>query len=225
MKQQTLDQRLESYGVTVESKDTPSCKLFFTASAVAGMGAILVPPPAEAAIVYSGLQEGIEVKVVGDIVQTQTVDLDGDGNAEFTFDLFPPGFATTYYYSQIVSSSGNAAVIKDDRGIPERLTGNYSISSQKKFQTADGSDLANNYPGGYSGNFLNKQGCLGVRFEVSGNTYYGWIQYKTNENASIGTIIDWAYEDTPGKAIKAGAKKNFNWNLFLPAIISANKNK
>jgi len=87
--------------------------------------------------------------------------------------------------------------------------------------------------GGASGDFLgsNDGGYLGVKFEINSATHYGWIQYKANSDASVGTIIDWAYENTPDKAIKAGATvsiddiddNNFNWNLFLPAILAGAK--
>ena len=214
MKQQTLDQRLSAYAVAVESRDTPSCKLLFAASAIAGMGAILIPPPAEAAIVYSGVQNK-EVKEGGN---TQTVDFNVDGNPEFTFSLY----SYSSYYSQMLVVTGTEAQAIKDIGDPVNLPGNYTISSQKNFSTVSFDDLANT--GSAPGDFLNTKGFLGVIFIIGSDTHYGWIQFQTNEDASKGTIIDWAYEDTPGKEIKAG-KKNFNWNLFLPAITAGSRNK
>ena len=223
MKQQTLDQRLKAYAVAVESRDAPSCKLLFAASAIAGMGAILVPPPAEAAIVYSGVQNK-EVKEGGN---TQTVDFNVDGNPEFTFSLY----SYSSYYSQMLVVTGTEAQVIKDIGDPVNLPGNYTISSQKNFSTVSSDNLAANNPSA-SGNFLDtKKGFLGVKFIIGSDTHYGWIQFQTNEDASKGTIIDWAYEDTPDKDIKAGnkeikaGKKNFNWNLFLPAITAGSRNK
>lgn len=223
MKQQTLEQRLESYGVSVQRKCDPPSSLLFAASAVAGVGAILVPPPAEAAIVYSGMQEDKEVKIVGGGVQTQTVDLDGDGNVEFKFDLSfisASGSTDSFVQKLAVSAGGTAQVIKSNNN-PARLEGNYTVSSLKVFEGVASDDLAASNTS-VSGNFLNKQGFLGVKFEISNETHFGWIQYKANIDASIGTIIDWAYEDIPDKAIKTGEKSSFNWTLFIPAITAGN---
>jgi len=55
-----------------------------------------------------------------------------------------------------------------------------------------------------NGNFGGKKGYLGVRFDISGKTHYGWIQFDATLNRSPVTIVDWAYEDVPGKAIAAG---------------------
>ena len=216
MKKQTLEERLELYLSEKGSKDPSSNTLLLAASAVAGVGAVLVPPPAEAAIVYSGVQNK-EVTVAKD----QKVDIDGDGIFEFTFKMN----STYSYFTQTLSLSANgtAEVIKSNNN-PARLSSNYVISSQREFSPPLNDYLAV-YSGTYgtTGNFPNKPaGYLGVKFKVDGKIKYGWIQYKTENNGSKGTIIDWAYEDTPGKAIKAG-DTGFNWNLFLPAILAGAK--
>lgn len=214
MKHQTLDQRLQSYGLTARRKNASSCKLAFTASAVAGVGMMLIPPPAEASIVYSGAQNGKEVKVISGVVQTQTVDLNGDGNAEFTFGMT---FSSTSFNQKLaVSSAGTARVIKNNTK-PARLDGNYTVSSLKVFDAVNNDDLASAYD---NGNFRDKQGFLGVKFTISNETHFGWIQYKANSDASVGTILDWAYENIPGRAIRTGDTNSFNWNLFLPAIFA-----
>ena len=219
MKQQTLDQRLESYGVTVEGKHTSSCKLFFAASAVAGMGAVIIPPPAEAAIVYSGTQS-TDVKSSVSV----KVDFNGDGQAEFTFNhfyyssnstnsqlAFRPSGSVSFMGTGYLPDRLGEGVLIDDNGI---VTSSVAVLAVKVGTDTDS-----------YGNFLGNSGYLGVKFELDSTTHYGWIQFEANNVASVGTIVDWAYEDTPDKAIKAGAKKDFNWNLFLPAIISGNRNK
>lgn len=55
--------------------------------------------------------------------------------------------------------------------------------------------------------FNSQTGYIGVRIPVTGapgHYYYGWIQYQGHSNGT-GTIIDWAYENTPDMAIAAGA--------------------
>ncbi|MBU1419500.1 MAG: hypothetical protein KKI15_13480 [Proteobacteria bacterium] len=218
MKMQTLAERLEFYVTLEGSKEHSPNKLLLAASAAASVGAILVPPPADAAIVYSGVQN----KVVSAQQVQQQIDLNDDGTFEFTFRLsaFVP-----VTYSQQLAVAGTASVIKDSvNAKPTRLVSNYMISSQKSFFSVNSDDLAVYAPSVLvGGNFLGQQGYLGVKFKIADNTHYGWIQYKAVNNASVGTIIDWAYEDIPGKAIKT--PKKFNWNLFLPAITAGNKNK
>jgi len=58
------------------------------------------------------------------------------------------------------------------------------------------------------GNFTGRDGYIGVRFRTAGctapNFLYGWIQFSAQSNASQGTIIDWAYEDSCNTPILAG---------------------
>ena len=77
----------------------------------------------------------------------------------------------------------------------------------------------NNIPGDMSsanvsirGTFGNQPaGFLGVKFDMSGTTHYGWVRYQgtdednaTTPTALTGTIIDWAYQDKPDTPIYAG---------------------
>lgn len=217
MTQQTLEERLESYRLEKGCKGISSNKLLLAASAVAGVGAIVVPPPAEAAIVYSGVQN----KKVTVVNRLQTVDFDNNADVECTFKLLY--YNTTYTtFSQNLAVAGTASVIKSN-GVPARLSPNYSISSKVDFEDVEGSEaLATSISNG--GNFLGQKGFLGVKFKIDTDTHYGWIQYEAENDATVGTIIDWAYEDVPDKAIKAGVTKMFNWTLFLPAIINDNMN-
>ena len=216
MEKQTLTERLKLYAREERRSEKPANRLLLATSAAATAGAMLIPPPAEAAIVYSGMQN----KVVNSAQPQQQVDFNEDGNVEFTFNLS----ASVSYFTQKLAVTGTASVIKNNYG-PARLASNYSVSSKKTFFSVNSDDLAYGASSAATGgNFLDAQGYLGVTFKIDANTHYGWIQYQANSDASVGTIIDWAYEDTPDKAIKTGATKSFNWNLFLPAIIAA-KNK
>jgi hypothetical protein len=44
---------------------------------------------------------------------------------------------------------------------------------------------------------------FGLRFEVAGQTHYGWVQIQ--EGTSDQSVLAWAYESTPGVPIAAGA--------------------
>ena len=53
-------------------------------------------------------------------------------------------------------------------------------------------------------------GYLGLEFQVNGQTHYGWVQvdisayYNYRSSGMSTTLIDFAYESTPGQAIKTG---------------------
>jgi hypothetical protein len=59
-----------------------------------------------------------------------------------------------------------------------------------------------------NGEFINTTGYAGIQLINGEDIYYGWIQVSVSNynNGNItGTLIDWAYNDTPGEAIQAGA--------------------
>ena len=54
------------------------------------------------------------------------------------------------------------------------------------------------------GNFRGGRDYLGVEFDISGQTHYGWVQIQSVDLAVFARIIDWAYESEPGVGIFAG---------------------
>ncbi|MBZ0111365.1 MAG: hypothetical protein K8J08_02785 [Thermoanaerobaculia bacterium] len=59
-----------------------------------------------------------------------------------------------------------------------------------------GSSSFGNWPSGTSG-------YIGVRFDIAGETHYGWVHLQMTSNNSL-VITDWAYEDVPDTPIAAG---------------------
>ena len=223
MRKQTLDERLQGYEREALEKENCSNSLLYAASAISSVGLLLTAIPSEAAIQYSGIKN----QEVNAAQNSFKLDIDGDGSPDFTFNAVCTMSASsticTQTFSAVSASSGQ--VIKSN-GLPANLGSNYAVSNQRVFAAISVDELAIGNTSVYDrGYFLDRQGYLGVSFKLSGNTHYGWIQYKANANASIGTIVDWAYEDTPDVSIKTGdTGKKFNWNLFLPAIINGNRN-
>jgi hypothetical protein len=257
MKENRLESRLEKY---VKSKaeyrhSRTHTALLLSAGAAAGMGALICPPPAEAAVQYSGLKNIGMGTYEGAMIHN--IDLDGNGNSDFTFDFWryhETHSGGSYRVKMEVSvfelnspSIMNQIISKqDDSGTGfsfARLPGNYTIQNTlldpavNRWETGDPENLAGRMtgyfrdfsPGGTSyeisdtrGNFIGKKGYLGVRFQVSGQTHYGWIQFRTDENLKNGTIVDWAYEDQADKPIRAGEGR-FDWSLFMPAIANGAK--
>jgi hypothetical protein len=63
------------------------------------------------------------------------------------------------------------------------------------------------YQGSYAygyGDFFEETKFIGVRFYIGANQHYGWIRVRLGEYIDPVTIIDWAYESTPGLGILTG---------------------
>jgi len=57
----------------------------------------------------------------------------------------------------------------------------------------------------YGGNFLGMNNLyLPLRISINNNYHYGWVRVDVNSNSTSFTIKDYAYNNTPGQAIKAG---------------------
>ena len=59
------------------------------------------------------------------------------------------------------------------------------------------------YAIGY-GDFFGQERYIGIRFYIGTEQHYGWIRVSLGEYIDPVTIIDWAYESTPGVGINTG---------------------
>ena len=124
----------------------------------------------------------------------------GQGSYDFFNGLNVHGNRIDFVYG---SSFGNAQRLSYGATIDGSST--YNGNRYLEFSYYD-----NSFGGGGSidtGEFRNATGYMGIRMTDGGNTYYGWIQASVTDydNANIvATLIDWAYEDSPGVAISAG---------------------
>ncbi|MEA1922501.1 MAG: IPTL-CTERM sorting domain-containing protein [Pseudomonadota bacterium] len=215
--------RLEGYEKScgeqpAAGKSLPDLKTL--TSAAAGLGLLLACPHAEAAIVYSGARN------VSLSNNSFALDMDGDSVPEF--DLFAYGFSfsgttsgipysTEYGIAAMFPVGANAAWLGTTFPFPARLSSGYNFGpavSSSLWGSGYGIlaySIAVTYSGStyYStsvGNFLGERGFIGVRFEISGETKYGWIDFEgVVGHAGQGIIHGWAYEDVSDTAIAAGA--------------------
>ncbi len=182
----------------------------------AGLGAAaiaLLPLPAEAAIHYSGPQN-LPVNASNTSAE---VDMDNDGHADFTFDFFSFIGAGGATHNIRLIQSGPSHIDKNRRHIDvAALPANYSIRSPLAnpatyYWTSTHMDILasqwwSSYDSGTNGDFNNKTGYIGVRFQGDcdrGHYHYGWIQFSSTDDMH-GTVIDWAYEDQCDIQILAG---------------------
>jgi hypothetical protein len=59
---------------------------------------------------------------------------------------------------------------------------------------------------------------LGVKFTTNSNIYYGWIRVDVGSDNNSFTLKDWAYENTPDTAIKAGQGTTTGVSTYLNSV-------
>ncbi len=107
---------------------------------------------------------------------------------------------TTYAYwvGNNSAYSGVSALNLNDPVNTKTNWGQYSSSSNWNLASYFSSSS-------YGGNFPGTSGkYIGIKFQVSGNTHYGWIQVDIPADVSSVTISGYAYNDTPAGPITAG---------------------
>lgn len=72
-----------------------------------------------------------------------------------------------------------------------------------------------------TGEFHDQVSFMGAEFEIAGETHYGWVRIDSSFIAG-GTILDYAYEASPGQGIAAGAiPEPSTWVLLVGGAIAA----
>ncbi|MDM8555347.1 hypothetical protein QUF75_11500 [Desulfococcaceae bacterium HSG7] len=170
------------------------------AYAVTATGVMALTTGAEAGIVYSG-------------PQNQNVSEDGFCNLNFD------GGGTEFKFTQFSQYSEEIIAIRpNDSGDFWNGTAKFNHVSELALSYSIKSGLTNfvnSKTGGNSGwvaadtatggpmLLAGKTGYIGVKFDCTAGTCYGWIQFTGAADVKSGTVVDWAYEDT-GASIKAG---------------------
>jgi hypothetical protein len=190
----------------------------------AGMGVVTMAQSADAKIVYTpaNIAIGRNTHV--------SVDLNNDGLPDFTFSNFqtqnaPLGFKTfllsvkpDWKANRVVyfhSSKGRGRTCAAD--LPARQ----QVGPQAAFQPGYSQVLLEESTGSaYStvrycpwAGTQTRKGYVGVKFNIGGQTHYGWIRL-TVAGFSSATITGYAYETVPNKSISTGATSG-------PAKVSA----
>lgn len=57
----------------------------------------------------------------------------------------------------------------------------------------------------YTGYWSGRDAFVGLRFQYSGQTHYGWMEIANNVGTASGQVLGWAYETRPDAPILAGA--------------------
>ena len=185
-------------------------------AAVSGISA------ANAQIIYTDVSPDITINAIADSLATLPLDIDGDGVIDMewgTVDYNYVSGATSYtVYGAFVSMNGTNGFIGSSTVIgtstftlPSALNSFASIGPTQNWGSSYGFMRLNwAYNGSTSsfdhdfGNWNNVVGrFLGVRFDISGTTHYGWVRFDVGLDGSSITLRDYAYRaeaDTPIQA-------------------------
>ncbi len=70
---------------------------------------------------------------------------------------------------------------------------------------------------GRLGYFFEKTAFVGVSFEISGTTHYGWIRVSNPLGITAGEFVDWAYAADPNAPLAAGVVPEPSTVIFMIA--------
>ena len=200
----------------------------FSYGAVVAAGLITSATPSQAAIVHTvssaPLLEGNNIL---------PLDLDNDGSEDFLFAVSNCGSCTSLgifsfgAYNAIMARYLGSAYYPDafaleaGNGIgaagPWEPFGANLGSGYGDYSYTDSYGSTTVYPGLLVGDFINRDtpGFLGLQFDRSGATHYGWARVRVFTDTSDATapklsmqLIDYAYEDIADRSIAAGATGN-----------------
>lgn len=201
-----IDGRLASYASTAGAALASGRKgrMLAACSAAAAGGSLALVPAVDAAIkTYqcSAVQPG-----ACDFAGTATdvsVNMDQSGASEFKF------YATSFLGSRAlvnrIGAGGTSILATPFRYYSaRRYAKSAATMSAAKTSWYPVAHLQGSVFGSTVGNFNGQTGYFGVRFQIGANTHYGWIKYQGTGDLA-GTVLSWAYEDTPNTGIVVGS--------------------
>jgi hypothetical protein len=188
-----------------------SLALVSTSALAAGM--------AQGGVVYSGalnLQQSWSD--ASGAVTRQSVKMGISATNDFAFGfennaLKPYVDSRTYVGTDAGGTSGLVSLLtKANRGLPVTASGTMIDSSYAASYPTSSDGRAYMYQDdsqSVAGNWSNTavtDAYVGIKLNLSGNTSYGWLHFIDNPTASPQrlTLVDWAYQSTPGVGIAAG---------------------
>lgn len=162
----------------------------YTVAAAAAAGT------AQAGIVYSGPQNiainqfnslnlNIDGDAYGDVLLKNYVF--GGGNYQGATVNFAPGKMVTF-------TSGLNYVTALNAGFTVETSALGSFTGSMAYGTANPNAQFNNASGKF----------IGLQFPSGANNYNAWVRVNVNNTAGSFTVVDWAYENTPGQSIVTG---------------------
>lgn len=150
------------------------------------------------------------------------LDLTGDGSVDFTvfveltsykqgdhlyaginpigFNLIKSGPSIDEHFMSMgfLTSEISGAIIRENLETDQMWTSNHSALVIR--HTAFSGDIT------YEGNWSNGPQIVGIQHVVDGQTHFAWLRLEFDKETEVVTLIDYAYEASPNRPIKAGQK-------------------
>ena len=147
------------------------------------------------------------------------LDLNNDGTPEFK--IFQAFSSVTYYYfdsyyysynsvlQQATNSGLSVMRATAENAYVGALNFNELISADQNFNANKVLGIFSYYDTHADGMWANAgQKFMGVKFKIAEEIHYGWVRLSVPIFCKSFTVYDYAYEDEPGKAIRAGQTGN-----------------
>ncbi len=179
------------------SKMDRNLAAYVAAATAAGVSLLAATPSAEAKIVYTAANQALDL---GGPHAQLPLDINGDGIPDIYFTGGNIGYSD---YIAAGPAAGNGIV--GAPGSAAALAWGTRIGPKDQFETTPElmqlQDCKTNCTtlGPWAGKY---DRFLGVKFVISGQTHYGWVNLDMKKL----TIIGYAYETVPNKPIVAGEK-------------------
>ena len=196
--------------------------MYSLAAAVASVSMLALAEPASGEVVIT--RKTIHIPVASHLAPHPTkVSMANNGVDNFSFVLASNSFAGGLRSFQAFGATPTDGVIAGGTYFAEALalTRGAKIGPAANFFSGPAIDLLEGtnsshgsfYSRGYwKGNLENRY--LGVRFQLNGQTHYGWVRLTVTSNVKLNkptleaTITAYAYETVPNKPILAGTAKS-----------------
>jgi hypothetical protein len=194
-----LEPRLERYARTAEGvlrAAGGAAKRWAPTTAAAG-AALVMAPAADAAIIYSGIQNlTLTHGSSSSALLFMSVDLDGASGVDVRVGLDFDGGSSTGNFQPYLTALTSVQGIRASFGSVANLGFGAVIGS---------TSIAAGYTYPYLYQFAGTTGYAGVRFNIGGQAHFAWLRIAVSANGDTVTVIDWAYQDQPNTPVNAGA--------------------
>jgi hypothetical protein len=203
---------------SVSSLENP-LKLYSLVAAVAGVGLLALAQPAEGKVVVTKKTIPIGPGAV-------SIDLNHDGLADFQFSITSGSVdgkrqntLTAKGLTKGKTVGKKSAALGPLGPYASALVRGAKIGPSAHFSSAQGlitieRQLHAESAGTYYGNWyqVGNNRFLGVKFQIKGQTHYGWIRLTVDTGAFSATITGYAYETVANRVIDAGATSDADEN-------------
>jgi len=181
-------------------------RTMLVATAVAGASTALMTANAE--VVYSGQQNLSTSSLLGVVFDedNEPVNLDGAANNEFTLQSFNEKGSD--FHTLLFSSPDFSLALGDNLSetyVVHSLTGGVLIGPSMAFDApfpSSGVVVIENIPNDYW--MAGSDAYFGFQFNPSGSqVLYGWGHLTISGDATVMTLVDWAYDNTGASIMTA----------------------